>query len=191
MSEPIIIRTPAPDTEERLVLVPLLAVTVTPGGDDCLTVRSAAARDATPADLERAGYVPEKQPPHDPGCDTLDVGPNLGPSTKPCNCRKQPEDRATDEELLALAADAFQHRAHGGPVLDDLHKLARAVAARVRKECLVAQAVAAGVDLHVVARGGADERQVTVAKGRHMQRAYPDAADVPATLARLLGEVSR
>lgn len=54
---PIIIRTPAPDTEERLVLVPLDAVSRTEGGDDLLAIRTANARDATPADLERGGYV--------------------------------------------------------------------------------------------------------------------------------------
>jgi len=57
------------------------------------------------------------------------------------------------------------------------------------ERCLVAQAVGMGADLYVTAHGVA--YRVTVAKGRHMQRAYPDAADVPETLARLLGEVSR
>ena len=46
MSEPIIIKTPQPDTEERLVLVP-------PHASGPLT----SYRDATPADLERGGWV--------------------------------------------------------------------------------------------------------------------------------------
>jgi hypothetical protein len=47
MAKPIIIiiKTPQPDTEERLVLVPLSAVT------------GCSSRDATPDDLERAGWV--------------------------------------------------------------------------------------------------------------------------------------
>ncbi len=53
----IIIETPAPPTRERLVLVPPDAVSRTEGGDELLTIRTANARDATPADLERAGYV--------------------------------------------------------------------------------------------------------------------------------------
>jgi len=62
VSEPIIIETPAPPTRERLVLVPLLAVSRTEGGDELLTIRTANARDATPADLLRAGYVPREVP---------------------------------------------------------------------------------------------------------------------------------
>ena len=55
----IIIKTPQPDTEERLVLVP--PESCTPVFDDGkqtgLSVRAQGARDATPADLERGGYV--------------------------------------------------------------------------------------------------------------------------------------
>ena len=58
MSEPIIIKTPQPDTEERLVLVPPGAVSRTEGGDELLTIRTANARDATPDDLARGGWVP-------------------------------------------------------------------------------------------------------------------------------------
>ena len=65
MSEPIIIETPT-TTRERLVLVPPDAVSRTEGGDELLTIRTANARDATPADLERGGYVPLAAQP-DPG----------------------------------------------------------------------------------------------------------------------------
>ena len=55
----IIIKTPQPDTEERLVLVP--PESCTPVFDDGkqtgLSVRAQGARDATPADLERGGWV--------------------------------------------------------------------------------------------------------------------------------------
>ena len=121
--------------------------------------------------------------------------------------RARQQDRATDEELFAayqrafvLAADEEDdiegepdpERLKADRVTPEERAGILAVAARVRQErCLVAQAVGMGADLHVVAHGGADERQVTVAKGRHMQRAYPDAVDVPSTLARLLGEVAR
>lgn len=56
----IIVKTPQPDTEERLVLVPPDAVSRTEGGDALLTIRTASARDATPEDLGRAGWVPER-----------------------------------------------------------------------------------------------------------------------------------
>ena len=121
--------------------------------------------------------------------------------------RARQQDRATDEELFAayqrafvLAADEEDdiegepdpERLKADRVTPEERAGILAVAARVRQErCLVAQAVRMGADLHVVAHGGADERQVTVAKGRHMQRAYAAPAEVPSTLARLLGEVSR
>lgn len=43
---------------------------------------------------------------HDPGCDTLELSPSLGPSTKPCNCgayartldRLDAEARAVERE---------------------------------------------------------------------------------------------
>lgn len=57
-SEPIIIETPAPPIRERLVLVPPLSITATSGEGE-LTIRTQSARDATPEDLERAGYVTE------------------------------------------------------------------------------------------------------------------------------------
>lgn len=52
----IIIETPAPPTRERLVLVPLDTVS-REAGAELLTIRTANARDATPDDLARAGYV--------------------------------------------------------------------------------------------------------------------------------------
>ena len=53
----IIIETPAPPTLERLVLVPADAVSRT-ASEPTLNVHTSAARDATPDDLLRAGYVP-------------------------------------------------------------------------------------------------------------------------------------
>ena len=61
MTTPIIIETPT-TTRERLVLVPPDAVSRTEGGDELLTIRTANARDATPADLERAGWVLREVP---------------------------------------------------------------------------------------------------------------------------------
>ena len=59
MSEPIIIKTPQPVTEERLVLVPPGTVSPTYGErGTVLTIHTDDARDATPADLERGGWVP-------------------------------------------------------------------------------------------------------------------------------------
>lgn len=52
----IIIETPAPPTRERLVLVPADAVSRT-ASEPALNVHTSAGRDATPADLERGGYV--------------------------------------------------------------------------------------------------------------------------------------
>ena len=54
---PIFIRTPQPDIEERLVVVPPSSIS-NPQDDGTLTVRTQDARDATPADLARAGYAP-------------------------------------------------------------------------------------------------------------------------------------
>lgn len=53
----IIIETPAPPVRERLVLVPPDAVSRSAGAE-LLTIRTAAARDATPEDLARAGWAP-------------------------------------------------------------------------------------------------------------------------------------
>lgn len=75
MSEPIIIETPAPPTRERLVLVPVDACSEVREGDPRaklgakvgLTVLGTYARDATAADLERAGWVREMVEPTGPG----------------------------------------------------------------------------------------------------------------------------
>ena len=56
---PIIIETPAPPTRERLVLVSPSSVSnpIETLNGEVFTVRTTEARDATAADLERAGYV--------------------------------------------------------------------------------------------------------------------------------------
>lgn len=56
---PIIIETPAPPTRERLVLVSPSSVSnpIETLNGEVFTVHTTEARDATPADLERAGYV--------------------------------------------------------------------------------------------------------------------------------------
>lgn len=105
--------------------------------------------------------------------------------------RQQPaQGRATDEELVAIASKVY----HAAGVSDwgDARNLecVRAVAARVRKECLVAQAVASGAEdvvLYRERRGGTTWGVRVDERGAVMQA----PADVPATLARLLGEVAR
>lgn len=128
--------------------------------------------------------------------------------------RQQPvQDRATDEELFE-AYDAAYFVAGGGsrgPLTRDTgadHVSAEeragilAVAAHVRKECLVAQAVGMGCDLTIeqyngVVEIGLDRPKTDDDEGEHFEgalverRAVVTAADVPATLARLLGEVSK
>jgi hypothetical protein len=94
--------------------------------------------------------------------------------------RQQPaQDRATDEELYGL----FNSTTMAFPVRAGV----LAVAARVRQErCLIAQAVDAHMSTHVYRRGPDDW---AVALGPRFVECEP--ADVPATLARLLGEVER
>lgn len=291
----IIIKTPQPDVEERLVLVP--PESCTPVFDDGkpagLSIRAQGARDATPADLERAGLVlreqaapgtlahlradlrdmtaraekaeldaaewaaevdalraealaeladarrerdtllaeladakapAEGEPRVDPGsADHLEAWSAIaafvesggGTSTSVATqkavarieaafrkfvalgvaherARHQPaQDRATDEELFAIA-DAVYEEAHGGEILNGPHEIARRVAARVRKECLVTRAVAANVDIRVCEDDGGGFMLGVHAPGcdEELARCVP-AADVPATLARLLGEVAR
>ena len=102
----------------------------------------------------------------------------------------EPGGRATDEELFRIA-DAVYSDQHHGSERSMLTAVARAVAARVRRERdIIARCVEAGVDVrvletrvgswHVTLTGESDACDATVA-----------AADVPATLARLLGEVTR
>jgi len=92
----------------------------------------------------------------------------------------QPEkDRATDEELYGL----FNSTTMAFPVRAGV----LAVAARVRQErCLVARVVSASMSMHVYRRG---HDGWAVALGPRFVEC--ERADVPATLARLLGEVSR
>ena len=100
------------------------------------------------------------------------------------------EPRATDEELFAIA-DAVYEEAHGGEVLNGLHEIARRVAAHVRGErCLVTRAVAANVDIRVCEDDGGGFLVGVHAPDcdEDLERNVP-AADVPATLVRLLGEV--
>lgn len=119
--------------------------------------------------------------------------------------RQQPEKgRATDEELVDLYRKIYE--THGGLTIDVSHGDCRraavlAVAAHVRKErCLVAQAVGmgAGVTISRMSErvpGTTGMWDVYVTRrpdvpGEHYAYGVP-VADVPATLARLLGEVSR
>lgn len=107
----------------------------------------------------------------------------------PAPCTQK--DRATDEELVEVARTAYDWgRLKDVPWVD---RIALAVAARVRKErCLVAQAVAANVDIRVCEDDGGGFMVGVHESGcdEELARCVP-AADVPATLARLLGEVSR
>lgn len=101
---------------------------------------------------------------------------------------RQQQDRATDEELERAYSDAYA-RACGLDLRGDRTRLAGllAVAARVRAErCLVAQAVALKVG---VSFWHSDAGYAVQVSGRTVSRLKD--ADVPATLDRLLGEVSR
>ena len=119
--------------------------------------------------------------------------------------RQQPaKDRATDEELAQVYRKIYE--THGGGTISVSHDDCRragllAVAARVRQErCLVAQAVAmrAGVTISRTSErvpGTTGMWDVYVTRrpdvpGEHYAYGVP-TADVPATLARLLGEVGR
>ncbi len=119
--------------------------------------------------------------------------------------RQQPEKgRAKDEELVDLYRKVYE--THGGGTIDVSHDDCRraavlAVAAHVRKErCLVAQAV--GMGAGVTASRTSERVPGTTGiwdvyatrrpdvPGEHYAYGVP-TADVAATLARLLGEVSR
>jgi len=103
-------------------------------------------------------------------------------------------DRATEDELEELYATAYA-RAHGRADEETLDKGEyaglRAVAARVRQECLVAQAVARNADFHVTECMGGRWRVVVTDRDVNSKTELCAPSDVPATLARLLGEVSR
>lgn len=87
--------------------------------------------------------------------------------------------RATDEELVGLFDAAASRRA-----------AVAAVAARVRREqCLVTRAVEAWALFSMRPYGGG--WVIMVSHGANHHRETVPAADVPATLARLLGEVAR
>ena len=99
-------------------------------------------------------------------------------------------------ELVDLYRKVYE--THGGGTIDVSHDDCRraavlAVAAHVRKErCLVAQAVGTNVDIRVCEDDGGGFMVGVHAPGcdEELTR-YVPPADVPATLARLLGEVSR
>lgn len=106
------------------------------------------------------------------------------------------EPRATDEELFAIA-DAVYEEAHGGEILNGLHEIARRVAAHVRAErCLVTRAVGMEADVSLDRHPrGLGERAYTL-RVQCPTRPSAIAADVPASevparVARLLGEVSK
>ena len=106
------------------------------------------------------------------------------------------KDRATDEELVAIGhavskARIFDGSSGGDETIAEWKRrldldVVRAVAARVRQECLVAQAVEAG-GAHFYRLG--PRKWAVYARGEGAE--CDAAADVPATLARLLGEVER
>ena len=103
--------------------------------------------------------------------------------------RQQPaQDRATDE-LERVYSAAYARAWESEVSTPDRGERAglRAVAAHVRQErCLVARAVDAHMSTHVYRRGPDDW---AVALGPRFVECEP--ADVPATLARLLGEVAK
>ncbi len=122
--------------------------------------------------------------------------------------RQQPaKDRATDEELAQVYRKIYE--THGGGTIsvshDDCRRAGvRAVADRVRQErCLVAQAVAMGVSLEIGPHSKGVDIHVSRPRenadgGEFFEGELVEAGrdDVPpseasATLARLLGEVSR
>ena len=142
----IIIETPTEPTRERLVLVPPLACTDIVGKPGHLRVSLCDARDATPEDLARGGYVPQGSR-QDLDCVISDLTAQV----------REAEERAEKAE---------------------------------RERCLVTRAVAANVDIRVCEDdGGGFMVGVHVPNcDEDLERNVP-AADVPATLARLLGEV--
>lgn len=237
----IIIKTPQPDTEERLVLVPLDACSEVREDDPRarlgarvgLTVLGTYARDATAADLERAGEVRERVEPTGPG--TLahleNAVLNLRAELAVEKARADQADRELDgacspdcqARIDYVEADNAKLRVElarltapgeGEPTDNELRAvwdpeptitaarraLFRAGVAHERakdraERCLTAQAVGMGADVRITrsARAVAWDIDVTrrpVAPGARYVHEVK-AADVPATLARLLGEVSR
>ena len=108
--------------------------------------------------------------------------------------------RATDEELFAAYQTAYIVSCGVKDPSEDQRGITRvmpaerkgiaAVAARVRREqCLVTRAVEAGALFSMRPYGGG--WVIMVSHGANHHRETVPAADVPATLARLLGEVAR
>ena len=109
--------------------------------------------------------------------------------------RQQPaQDRATDEELERAFYAAYDPLVtNGRGAIEGRSAGLLAVAARVRQErCLIARAVAANVDVRVCEDNDGGFMVGVHATGcdEELARCVP-ASDVPATLARLLGEVER
>lgn len=103
-----------------------------------------------------------------------------------------PLPRATDEELVDVYLGAFRSSGPGDVETARCDGIA-AVAARVRREqCLVTRAVEAG-GIYIERTGHHGGKYwVEVGRGMHAPaRNLVDAADVPATVERLLGEVTR
>lgn len=104
------------------------------------------------------------------------------------------EVRATDGDLLAMAGDAYRLRSREDATLDDLRKLAVDVAARVRRErgaCLVERLVAKGFYVYICpdteGRWDIECARPSKAALEKPSMTHVDAAEVPATLARLAG----
>ena len=163
-------------------------------------VRTTAARD----ELARLTAVEDGEPTDE---EILDAWQHAGAGVTEAwlfragvayeRARQQPaQDRATDEELVAIFENAYEHGA-----LEHIVGI-RAVAAHVRGErCLVARAVGDQlIDSVSIDRVTGGRIRVRVVRRRD-PIANPDGesveafckrrSDVPATLARLLGEVSR
>lgn len=105
--------------------------------------------------------------------------------------RQPAQDRATDEELERAYSVAYARAWESELSTPDRGERAgiRAVAAHVRGErCLIARAVAVGEGFSVTRRATGAGWRIRMVGGPGAECA---PADVPATLARLLGEVSR
>lgn len=105
-----------------------------------------------------------------------------------------PEGRATDGDLEAMADEGYRLRSGWNVTLGDMRKLARAVAARVRRErpaCLVERLVAEKAKFSAFERESDATWTVHVCLpgtgGYTTNVTDLRAADVPATLARLAG----
>lgn len=105
-----------------------------------------------------------------------------------------PEGRATDGDLEAMADEGYRLRSGWNVTLGDMRKLARAVAARVRRErpaCLVERLVAEKAKFSAFERESDATWTVHVCLpgtgGYTTNVTDLPSADVPATLARLAG----